>query len=116
MKQTEIWLINLDPTIGSEINKTRPGIILNDDNLGILPLKIIVPITDWKDKFTNSPWMVQIIPNSTNNLNKLSTADCFQIRSISNERLVRKIGVITEIELHKIKIGISKVLNINTFY
>ena len=34
MKQTEIWLINLDPTIGSEINKTRPGIIINDDNLG----------------------------------------------------------------------------------
>ena len=47
MKQTEIWLINLDPTIGSEIIKTRPAIIVNDDNLGILPLKIIVPITDW---------------------------------------------------------------------
>lgn len=29
MKQTEIWLINLDPTIGSEINKTRLGIIVN---------------------------------------------------------------------------------------
>ena len=115
MKQTEIWLINLDPTIGSEINKTRPGIIINDDNLGILPLKIIVPITDWKEKFANSPWMVKISPNSINNLNKLSTADCFQIRSISNERLVRKIGIINETELFKIKIGISKVLNINTF-
>lgn len=113
MKQTEIWLINLDPTIGSEINKTRPGIIINDDNLGVLPLKIIVPITDWKEKFVNTPWMVKITPSSKNNLIKLSTADCFQIRSISNERLVRKIGIINETELFKIKIGISKVLNIN---
>jgi len=46
MKQSEIWLINLDPTIGSEIRKTRPAIIVNDDILGKLPLKIIVPITD----------------------------------------------------------------------
>ena len=50
MKQGEIWLINLDPTIGTEIKKTRPAIIVNDNALGRLPLKIIVPITDWKDK------------------------------------------------------------------
>ena len=50
MKQGEIWLINLDPTIGAEIKKTRPAIIVNDDVLGKLPLKIIVPVTDWKDK------------------------------------------------------------------
>jgi mRNA interferase MazF len=37
MKQNEIWLINLDPTIGAEIRKTRPGIIVNDDSLGKLP-------------------------------------------------------------------------------
>jgi mRNA interferase MazF len=45
MKQSEIWLINLDPTIGSEMRKTRPALIVNDDALGRLPLKIIVPIT-----------------------------------------------------------------------
>lgn len=44
MKQSEIWLINLDPTIGAEIQKTRSAIIVNDDALGKLPLKIIVPI------------------------------------------------------------------------
>jgi len=48
MKQSEIWLINLDPTIGAEIKKTRPAIIVNDNSLGKLPLKIIVPLTDWK--------------------------------------------------------------------
>jgi mRNA interferase MazF len=49
MKQSEIWIINLDPAIGAEMRKTRPALIVNDDALGRLPLKIIVPITDWKD-------------------------------------------------------------------
>ena len=115
MKQTEIWLINLDPTIGSEINKTRPGIIVNDDNLGILPLKIIVPITDWKEKFIDTPWMIKIQPNLINNLSKISSADCFQVRSISNQRFIKKIGNINQTELSKIKIGLSKVFSINSF-
>ena len=46
MKRSEIWLINLDPTIGAEIQKTRPAIIVNDDSMGVLPLRVIVPITD----------------------------------------------------------------------
>ena len=46
MKQGEIWLINLDPAIGAEIKKTRPAVIVNDNSLGKLPLKVVVPITD----------------------------------------------------------------------
>ncbi|MBU0732774.1 MAG: type II toxin-antitoxin system PemK/MazF family toxin, partial [Proteobacteria bacterium] len=45
MLRGEVWLINLDPTLGSEIKKTRPAVIVNDDAIGILPLKVIVPIT-----------------------------------------------------------------------
>jgi len=41
MRQGDIWLINLDPTVGSEIKKTRPAIIVNDNAIGRLPLKII---------------------------------------------------------------------------
>lgn len=54
MKQGEIWLINLDPTIGAEIKKTRPAIIVNDNSLGKLPLKIIVPLTDWKERYRDT--------------------------------------------------------------
>ncbi len=46
MKQGEFWSVNLDPTVGSEIRKTRPVIIVSDDAVGRLPLKIIVPLTD----------------------------------------------------------------------
>lgn len=36
MKQSEIWLIDLDPTIGAEIQKKRPAIIVNDDKQDLL--------------------------------------------------------------------------------
>ncbi len=51
MNQSEISLINLEPTIGSEIRKTRPGVIINDNALGRHPLKIIIPFTDWKEHY-----------------------------------------------------------------
>jgi len=49
MKQGEIWTINLDLSVGAEMKKTRPALIINTDSLGKLPLKIIAPITDWAD-------------------------------------------------------------------
>lgn len=60
MERRDVWLINLDPTIGSEIRKTRPAIIVSDDQVGILPLRVIVPITDWKVHYQVAAWMVQI--------------------------------------------------------
>jgi mRNA interferase MazF len=112
MKQGEIWLINLDPTVGAEIKKTRPAIIVSDDSLVKLPLKIIVPVTDWKDRYEIAPWMIKVEPNSKNGLNKDSSADCFQVRSVSQERFVKKIGNISVIIMDEIKVGLSKVLSI----
>lgn len=105
-------MINLEPTIGAEIRKKRPAIIVNDDDLGILPLKVIVPITDWKDKFEVAEWMVKIEPDKNNNLKKISSADCFQIRSLSQERLIKKIGYVDELIMYKISVALSKVLKI----
>lgn len=108
MKQSEIWLVDLDPTKGAEIQKKRPAIIVNDDLLGKLPLKIIVPITDWKDHYQVAPWMVKLAPNNVNGLSKDSTADCFQVRSLSQERLIKKLGAIDTITLEKIKEALKK--------
>ncbi|MCU0338965.1 MAG: type II toxin-antitoxin system PemK/MazF family toxin [Spirosomaceae bacterium] len=112
MKQSEIWLIDLDPTKGAEIQKKRPAVIVNDDRLGKLPLKIIVPITDWKDRYDIAPWMVKIEPNATNGLSKTSSADCFQIRSLSQERLIKKLGNIDENTFDDIREAMRKVLDL----
>ncbi|WP_375578895.1 type II toxin-antitoxin system PemK/MazF family toxin [Marivirga tractuosa] len=113
MKQNEIWLINLNPTLGAEIKKTRPALIVNDDLLGKLPLKVIVPFTDWKPRYEEVPWMVKIVPDSNNNLSKVSSADCFQIRSVSEERFVKNIGEVGSGISDSVKEALSKVLSID---
>lgn len=112
MKQGEIWLVSLDPTIGSELQKTRPAIIVNDNTLGKLPLKIIVPLTDWKDRYEIAPWMAKVEPDRTNKLTKTSAADCFQVRSISEQRCIRKIGEVNIITMTSIRKALATVLNI----
>ena len=110
MKQGEIWLIDLDPTVGAEMNKTRPALIINDDQLGKLPLRVIVPITDWKEHYSLAPWMIAINPSKQNRLIKKSSIDCFQIRSISKNRLIKRIGHTSVSEVLQVQRGIIKVI------
>ena len=112
MKRGEIWLINLDPTIGAEIRKIRPAIVINHNDLGVLPLKLIIPITEWKIQYEKVPWMIRILPSKQNGLKKHSSADCLQIRSVSIERFINKIGLVDEIILEKIEVALSKVLDL----
>ena len=114
MKQGEIWIINLDPTVGSEIKKTRPAVIVNDNALGKLPLRLIVPLTDWKKSFELAPWMIKIEPSGLNGLAKASSADCFQIRSVSQKRFYKKIGKISFLRMDQIRSGLRKVLSIDS--
>lgn len=107
MYRCEIWEIDFNPAIGSEIRKIRPAIIISDDNIGILPLKIVVPITDWKIQFSDYSWMTQLLPSNTNNLSKISCADAFQVKSLSLNRFIRKIGIATNDELEEITAGVS---------
>jgi mRNA interferase MazF len=112
MLRGAIWLVNLDPTVGSEIRKTRPCVIVNDDDIGILPLKVIVPITDWKESFNSRPWMVRIEPSSDNGLVKLSGADTFQIRSVAESRLSEQLGNVSDRDLGLIEKALAIVLKI----
>jgi mRNA interferase MazF len=112
MKRGEIWLINLDPTIGSEIRKTRPAVIVSSDTIGVLPLKVIVPLTDWKDHYEIAPWMIKVEPEAENGLEKISAADTFQVRSLAQERLIRKLGKMDNRQMAQITNGLGLVLEI----
>jgi mRNA interferase MazF len=110
MQRGEIWLVNLDPTIGLEIQKTRPAVIVSSDLVGILPLKVIVPFTEWKDRYAQAPWMVQVDPEEQNGLSKSSAADALQIRSVSQQRLVKKLGALSSVQVAKIVQAVLTVL------
>jgi mRNA interferase MazF len=101
MKNSEIWIVDLNPTVGFEKNKVRPVVIISPDNIN-LPNKIIVPITSWKEKYSEVPWQVKILADTTNKLREDSSADTFQIRSISVERFRKRIGILDNISMHNI--------------
>jgi mRNA interferase MazF len=114
MHRGEVWLINLDPTIGAELKKIRPAVIVNDDAVGLLPLKVVVPLTTWKERYTQAPWLVRIMPNPENGLDKPSAADAFQVRSLSQERLIRRLGKLTIGRMKSISSALALVLGIET--
>ncbi len=111
MKQGEIWEINLSPTVGAEIKKKRPVVIINDDAIGILPLRVVVPVTEWKEHFQGAIWMVKIEPDKKNNLKKISALDVFQIRSVSTARFLNMIGSVTSEILDEVKTAVKAVID-----
>lgn len=112
IKQSEIWLVNLNPTIGTEINKTRPCLVIGDDTIGKLKSKTVLPMTGWNELYNNVPWLIGCEPTSTNNLSKKSAIDCFQIRNLSTKRFVQKIGTIDNKLLFKVHSTVAQTLSI----
>ncbi|OGS19592.1 MAG: PemK family transcriptional regulator [Elusimicrobia bacterium RIFOXYA2_FULL_50_26] len=91
-KRGEVWSVCFDPTVGSEITKTRPGIVISSDDVGILPIKLIAPITNWDDRFSKNIWHIKIDHTPANGLSKTSTIDVLQIRGMDVRRFQKKLG------------------------
>jgi mRNA interferase MazF len=60
--------------------------------LGSCRTRLLFPITEWDDKYARAPWMVKIIPDNLNGLEKVSAAIAYQIRSVFGIRFVRQAG------------------------
>ena len=88
VKQFDVYWVNLDPTVGSEIRKTRPGVVVSANFLNnLLETVIVVPITS-RNKYS---WPFRLETVSTNKKASLAPD---HIRSISKKRLGKKIGVL----------------------
>lgn len=103
----EIWLVNFDPSKGAEIRKTRPAVVMNVRSIGRLPLHIVVPITDWKPDYALFPWFVHLTPDTDNGLHKESGVDTFQVKSISADRFVRRLGSVADEQIRQIARSIA---------
>lgn len=98
-KRGEIWLVNFEPTVGSEMKKVRPAVIINSDTLGKLPIKLVAPITDWKPYFAQNIWHVKITADISNGLTKDSAVDSLQLRGVDLQRFIHKVGSVSESQL-----------------
>lgn len=101
MTQYEIVLVNLDPTIGHEIKKTRPCIIISPDEMNRnLKTIVIAPMTTKSRKY---PTRVQIKHD-----NKTGYAVLDQIRTIDKQRVIKKLGHLSHQEVKQVKAVIEE--------
>lgn len=105
-KRGEIWLVDLNPTKGQEIQKTRPVVVISSDVYQPIALRIVIPITTWQEKFVARPFMVKISPTSENGLDRDSAGNVLQVRSVSTERFVRQVGRIENEPLKELLAGL----------
>jgi len=106
----EIWLVNLDPTIGAEIRKTRPVVVVSSDAIGKLPIKLVAPLTEWRDYLAGNIWHVKVQPDALNSLNKTSAVDTLQLRGVDIERFVQKLGKVNTEVMKSIVAAIAAVI------
>ena len=103
VKQYEIYWISLDPTIGGEIKKTRPCVIISPDEMNYyLKTILIAPLTT---TIRNIPFRIKL------NLNgKLSMVMLDQIRAVDKSRFKNKVAEIDKETIKKIKQTIHEML------
>jgi mRNA interferase MazF len=106
-KRGEIWLVDFDPATGAEITKVRPAVVISVDSVGRLPLRMVVPVTDWKPHYAAYPWFVELPMTAANGLVKDSGADAFQTKSVSLTRFSRRVGAITAAQIDEIAAAIA---------
>jgi len=109
-RRGEIWLVRFDPTIGSEIRKSRPAVVVSSDAVGRLPVKLVAPITDWKDYYARNLWHVRIDPDQVNGLTKPSAVDTLQLRGMDAQRFIRRLGYVSTTILDKVVLAIAAVI------
>ena len=91
----EVYLVSLDPTVGSEINKTRPCVIISPNEINRnLRTVITAPMTSSKH---NYPTRVNV-----SFMNKNGQILLDQIRTVDKTRLIKKLGVISKKESDKV--------------
>ena len=95
-KRGELWLVDLEPTRGLEMQKVRPAVVLSANSIRTLPVRVIVPLTGWQEHFASSPWKVRIEPDGRNKLTKPSAADSLQLRCLSLERFSERRGILSK--------------------
>ncbi len=99
MKQAEIWYADLNPVKGSEQAGVRPVVIVSGNMLNqLLPVCIVIPLTTKIKRYKGNPILT---PTKLNGLQTESEMLVFHVRSISKDRLVRKVGSIQRDELER---------------
>ena len=88
----------------------RPAVVLSSDAVGRLPIRLVAPLTDWKDHYASNIWHVRIDPDANNGLSKVSAVDALQLRGMDQQRFIRRLGYILPAALEEIVLAVAAVI------
>ena len=102
IRRGDVCLVSFDPTVGYEIRKTRPALVIqNDIGNRYSPLTIVAAITS---KVSADPFPVEVVvePSEANGLSKQSAIRLDQIRTIDRQRIVERLGAVDPGAMRKV--------------
>lgn len=107
MKRGEIWWVNLDPTQGSEICKTRPAVVLTVDGLNRARRTVVVVLLS--SSASAKPPIVVPLPS----VGVDSVAVCDQLRAVDKTRLIGKVGSLSKTDIQAVGHGVKLILGLS---
>lgn len=94
-QRSQVWLVSLEPTLGSEINKTRPCVLISPDETNrLLRTVIVAPLTS---TIKNYPTRLSITFQ-----NRPGSIALDQIRAVDKSRLIKQLGAISTDECQSV--------------
>lgn len=106
IQRGDVFLVNLDPVIGSEVGKTRPAVVLQNEMANrTSPTVTVIPLSTKVERVF--PFQV-LIPAGEGGLTRESKALCEQIRTLSTKRLLQHLGSLPPERLEQIRVALER--------
>jgi len=109
-RRGEVWWVKPGKTTGAELQKKRPYVVISADAVGNVPVKIVVPLKSWQERFAGWDWVVRIEPTRANGLKRLEGADVMQIKSVDTGKFVERQGRLSTTEVDDITAALAMVV------
>lgn len=106
IRHGDVFLVNLDPVVGSEVGKTRPAVVVQNDLANrTSPTVTVIPFSSSTERVF--PFQVRI-PAGEGGLTRESKALCEQIRTLSRDRLSERLGQLSSERMNQIRIALDR--------